>query len=143
MATDRATSTVIVGLGLPDVLAAVRDVEAQPQWAKEVHSVEVLSTTGDGLVQTARIELQTGIGSDTCTLAYEHADDAMSWHLVAAEMMKQQDGSYRLRELDAGTEVVLDLAVEHGLPAPGFIRRRVLQRFVDGLNGGLVGYLQG
>jgi uncharacterized membrane protein len=135
---------VTVRAPFDEVLAVLRDVAAQPQWAPKITAAELLEEYEDGTPATASFELSTAIGSDEFTLEYEHADDAMSWVLVSGRMQRGQQGEYRLRDLGGGrTEVSLDLTVEHPLSAPGFLRRKVFGGFVDGVLAGLRGYLEG
>lgn len=143
MPTDRSVVTVVVKAPFDEVLAAVRDVESQEHWVKEIHESDVLEEYEDGTPATARFTMVTGVGSDTYTLEYEHADDAMAWSLVEAQMMKSQNGRFDLRDLgDGSTEVTLILEVDHGLPAPGFLRRKVLNRFTAGIAQGLKTHLE-
>ncbi len=143
MPTDRSVVTVVVNAPFDEVLAAVRDVESQEHWVKEIHESDVLEEYEDGTPATARFTMVTGVGSDTYTLEYEHGDDAMAWSLVEAQMMKAQNGRFDLRDLgDGSTEVTLSLEVDHGLPAPGFLRRRVLNRFTAGIAHGLKTHLE-
>lgn len=99
---------------------------------EEVLEAEVLEEYEDGTPATARFESTTAIGRDRYVLEYEHPDEGMTWSLVEGKLQRQQDGRYTLRELpDDRTEVTFELTISHDLPAPGFIRRRVIQRAVD------------
>jgi uncharacterized membrane protein len=135
---------VTVRVPVEQVLAALRDVAAQPQWAPRITAAELLEEYEDGTPALASFELRTTIGTDEFTLQFEHQPDAMSWVLVDGRVQKGQRGEYRLRDLGGGrTEVSLDLEVEHPMSAPGFLRRKVIAGFVDGLLAGLRGYLEG
>ena len=143
MPTDHAVQTVVIAAPFDTVLAQVRDVESQTEWVKEVLEAELLEEYEDGTPATARFTMVTGVGSDTYTVEYEHEDDAMAWSLVEAQMMKAQNGRFDLRDLgDGTTDVTLTLEVDHGLPAPGFLRRRVLNRFTTGIAHGLKAHLE-
>ena len=143
MPTDHAHAAVVVAAPADDVLAVLRDVGSQPDWVPEVTSVEVLEEYEDGTVATAAFELVTKIGSDSYTLEFDHEDDGMTWRLLQGRMQHGQDGAYRLTDLgDGGTQVDLHLTVEHSLHAPGFIRRRVFDRFVRGSLEGLKAYVE-
>lgn len=132
MPTDNASRTVEVDAPLEDVLAQIRDVESQPEWIEEVLEAEVLEEYEDGTPATARFESNTAIGRDRYVLEYEHSDDGMTWSLVEGKLQRRQDGRYSLGELpDGRTEVTFELTIAHDLPAPGFIRRRVIQKAVD------------
>lgn len=143
MPTDKASASVTVAAPFDDVLAAVRDVVSQAEWVKEITSAELLEEYEDGTPATARFEMTTGLGSDQYTLEYEHAANAMSWTLAEGGMQKAQDGSYTLRDLgDRGTEVTLDLSIDHSIPAPGFLRKKIFKGVVEGNLAGLKRYVE-
>jgi ribosome-associated toxin RatA of RatAB toxin-antitoxin module len=139
--TDHAQGSAVVHAHLDRVLAVLRDVRSQPTWVPYITEADLLEEYEDGTPATASFELSTRIGNDRFTLEYEHSDDAVTWTLVESSMQKAQDGAYRLRELDGGTEVSLELTVEHSLSVPGFLRRKVFGGFVDGSLTGLAAYL--
>ena len=144
MPIDSATATVTVAAPFEDVLAAVRDVASQVDWVKEITAAELLEEYEDGTPATASFQMTTGLGADRYTLEFEHGDDAMSWTLVQGTMQKAQNGSYVLRDLgDRGTEVTLNLEVEHSIPAPGFLRKKVFKGVVEGNLAGLKRYVEG
>ena len=120
MPTDHASGSIVVDAAPDAVLAVLRDVEAQPQWVPQVTAAELLEEYEDGTPATASFRLTTPMGDDDFTLEFAHEDDGLSWTLVSSHVQKAQDGSYRLRPTgDGGTEVTLDLTVEHGLSLPG------------------------
>lgn len=144
MPTDQASGTVVVAAPFDQVLAALRDVASQVEWVKEITSAELLEEYEDGTPATARFEMTTGLGADHYTLEYEHSDDAMSWTLLEGGMQKAQDGSYALKDLGAaGTELTLTLLIEHSIPAPGFLRKKIFKGVVEGNLAGLKRYVEG
>jgi ribosome-associated toxin RatA of RatAB toxin-antitoxin module len=143
MPTDNANGTIVVDASPDDVLAVLRDVEAQPQWVPQVTAAELLEEYEDGTPATATFELSTPMGNDAFTLEFAHDDDGLSWTLVSSQMQKSQEGSYRLQPSgDGGTEVTLDLTIEHSLSLPGFLRRKVFGGWVDGSLKGLKQYVE-
>lgn len=144
MPVDRSSATVVIHAPFGEVLEAVRDVESQAVWAKEITAAEVLEEYEDGTVATARFTMVSGLGTDTYVLEYEHGPDSMSWTMVESEVLTGQEGSYRLRDLGSDrTEVSVTLEVEHAIRAPGFVRRRVFGRVVTHNAQGLKAYLEG
>ncbi|GAA4403436.1 SRPBCC family protein [Fodinibacter luteus] len=138
MPTDTATSTVVVDAPLDEVLATIRAIEALPQWVSDIKEAEVLTADADGMPLTARFAAATAVGTDRYTLAYEHADDGMSWHLVEGRLQTGQDATYTLRPVDDDhTEVTFTLTISHNLPLPGFIRNRTIKGLVTNNTGGL------
>ena len=143
MPTDHASGTIVVDAPHDDVLTVLRDVEAQPEWVPQVTAAELLEEYEDGTPATATFELSTPMGNDAFTLEFAHDDDGLSWTLVSSQMQKSQEGSYRLHPSgDGGTEVTLDLTIEHSLSVPGFLRRKVFGGWVDGSLKGLKEYVE-
>jgi Polyketide cyclase / dehydrase and lipid transport len=141
--TDHASGSIVIDAPPADILAVLRDVAAQPQWAAQVTSAELLEEYEDGTPATAAFELATPMGNDQFTLEFAHADDGMSWKLVSSRMQTAQDGWYRLQPTDDGrTDVTLDLTVEHGISVPGFLRKQLFQGWVDGSLRGLKKYVE-
>jgi len=142
--TDTATRSIEVGAPLDRVLATLRDVGSQVQWVPEIRESEVLSRNTDGSPATARFRASTPVGTDEYTLAYQHRDDGLSWSLVQGRLQSGQDARYDVRRLDDDrTEVSFDLRITHGLPLPGFVRRRVVTGLVMSTLKGLKKHLEG
>ena len=144
MPTDTTTATVVVDAPLATVLETLRDVETQCEWVPEIREVEVLSRNDDGTPLTARVAASSPLGIDRYTLAYEHAADGMTWHLVEGRLQTGQDATYLLSPLEDGrTEVTLTLAISHNLPLPGFLRSRAIKGLAANNTGGLVKHFSG
>jgi uncharacterized membrane protein len=142
MPTDHARGTVEVGAPRGRVLTALRDVEAQPEWVREVVSAQVLTRNDDGTPATATFKASTPLGTDEYTLAYQHPDDGMSWTLLEGRQQTAQDGRYTVDPVGRNrTRVTLELTISHRFRAPGFIRRRVINGLVKGTLDGLDAYL--
>jgi hypothetical protein len=141
MPTDAAIETIEIDSPYDRVLAVVRDVESQPHWVPEILEAEVLERNEDSTAATARFRATTPVGKDEYTLAYEHRRDGMSWSLVEGRLQSGQDARYDLRRLGKNrTAVTFDLRITHGLPLPGFLRRKVIQGLVHGTLAGLDEY---
>lgn len=143
MPTDHAAETVVVAATMKRVLDTIRDVGSQPKWVKEILEAEVLEANEDGTPATAHFSATSPIGTDTYTLAYQHAADGMTWSLVKGRLQTGQDAIYTLRSLGRGkTEVTFDLTIHHNLPLPGFLRGRVIRGLVHSTVDGLKGYVE-
>jgi ribosome-associated toxin RatA of RatAB toxin-antitoxin module len=142
--TDHASGSIVVDAAPEDVLEVLRDVQAQPEWVPHVTAAELLEEYEDGTPATASFELSTALGVDRFTLEFEHSDVGLAWTLASSSMQKAQEGSYELVATpDGGTQVTLDLTVEHSLSVPGFLRRKVFGGWVDGSLQGLKEYVEG
>ncbi|WP_068254095.1 SRPBCC family protein [Janibacter corallicola] len=133
---DSTRSSIVVDAPCGDVLDIIADLEAYPEWAKEITRVEILTEDGDGWPDQARFSLDAGAIKDTYTLEYtwdveESGAGVASWQLVEATMLKAMDGSYTLTESDAGTEVVYELTVDLKVPMLGMLKRKAEKVIVD------------
>ena len=146
MPTDTASQTLEVHAPLDRVLAVIRDVQTQPEWVKEVLTVDVLEKNDDGTPATAHFTASAPVGKDEYTLAFTHRDDGMSWSLVQGRLQTGQNAAYTLHKAGKGgkaaTTVTFDLTISHNLPLPGFIRRRVINGLVESNVTGLKAYLE-
>jgi hypothetical protein len=139
------TSTRIVDVEAPpaDVLAVLRDVEAQPEWIPEILEAELLEVYEDsGLPATARFKASATVGTDEYTLSYEHPDNGLGWTMVEGRLQTGQEGRYTLEALGPRrTRVTYRLTIHHHLPLPGFVRRRVIDGLVESTLHGLEQHL--
>ena len=139
MPVDSASRSVEVTSPPADVLAVLRDVEAQPEWIPEILEAELLEVYEDGgLPATARFTASAAVGTDEYTLSYEHLDDGMSWTMVEGRLQTGQEGCYTVEGLEPGrTRVTYELTIHHHLPLPGFVRQRVINGLVESTLQGL------
>ena len=134
---DSTRSSIVVDAPPAEVLDIIADLEAYPDWAKEITSVEILAEDGDGWPDQARFTLDAGAIKDTYTLDYawdidETGVGVASWTLVSATMLKAMDGSYTLSATaDGGTEVVYELTVDLKVPMLGMLKRKAEKVIVD------------
>ncbi|MFX4287501.1 SRPBCC family protein [Janibacter sp. G349] len=134
---DSTRSSTVVDAAPGDVLDIIADLEAYPEWAKEITRVEILTEDGDGWPDTASFTLDAGPIKDTYVLDYtwdvdEDGQGVASWTLVEATMLKVMDGSYTLTALEDGTtEVVYDLTVDVKVPMLGMLKRKAEKVIID------------
>jgi len=140
---DLSSATVTVNAPLADVLTVVRDVESYPEWLPGFRAAAVLKKNPDGTPATARFTVEFAIGKDTYDVAYEHHATDATWTLVKpTSLQKSQRGIQRLEAQGDSTLVTMELEIDHNVPAPGFIRRRIFASFVDNAARGLKGYVE-
>ena len=135
----RTRSSVTIAADPAVVMAVIADVGAYPEWIPAIKAVEVLATRPDGLASVVRFVLDAGVVADDYALAYEWADDEVSWHLVRGTSIKAMDGSYRLRRVIGGTEVEYALSIALDMPLLGVFKRKaesvVIGTALDALKG--------
>lgn len=134
---DSTRSSIVVDAPAGEILDIIADLEAYPEWIKELDTVEILTEDGDGWPDQARFSLDAGAIKDTYTLKYvwevdEEGQGVASWNLVEATVLKAMDGSYTLTTApDGGTEVVYELTVDVKVPMLGMLKRKAEKVIVD------------
>jgi ribosome-associated toxin RatA of RatAB toxin-antitoxin module len=129
---DRASSSIVIDADKAAVMAVIADLEAYPEWSTAIKSVTIDETGGDGRAATATLTLDAGVLKDTYTLSYDwQGDDQVDWHLVKGRAMKSQDGTYTLTDVDGGTEVTYQLAVDLAVPMLGMFKRKAEKMIMD------------
>jgi ribosome-associated toxin RatA of RatAB toxin-antitoxin module len=126
---ENTESSTVVAAPPQAVLDVIRDLPAYPRWAKDVKSVEVLTTDPQGRPARAKFVVDSGPIKDTYVLDYtwDIAPDGtglVSWTLVEAKVVKRLDGSYRLAATPEGTEVTYRLTVDVVVPMLGMLKRK-------------------
>ena len=129
---DQTSSTIVIDAPPPEVMAAIADFAAYPEWAQGVHTAEVRETLPDGRAKEVYFEIEATPIKDSYTLGYDwNGDESVTWTLVSGKMMKRLDGAYVLRPSGAGTEVTYRLAVELGIPMIGMLKRKAEKVIID------------
>lgn len=133
---DSTRSRIVIDAPPGDVIDVIADLEAYPDWAKEITAVTVDSEDGDGWPDQATFSLDAGPIKDTYTLDYtwdidESGLGVASWTLVEAGMLKAMDGSYTLTADGESTEVVYELSVDVKVPMLGMLKRKAEKVITD------------
>jgi ribosome-associated toxin RatA of RatAB toxin-antitoxin module len=129
---DQTSSTIVIDAPPAEVMAAIADFAAYPEWAQGVHTAEVRETLPDGRAKEVYFEIEATPIKDSYTLGYDwNGDESVTWTLVSGKMMKRLDGAYVLRPSGAGTEVTYRLAVELGIPMIGMLKRKAEKVIID------------
>ena len=129
---DQTSSTIVIDAPPAEVMEAIADFDAYPEWAQGVHTAEVRETLPDGRAKEVYFEIEATPIKDSYTLGYDwNGDESVTWSLVSGKMMKRLDGAYVLRPSGAGTEVTYRLAVELGIPMIGMLKRKAEKVIID------------
>lgn len=134
---DSTRSTITIDAPPSEIIDVIADLEAYPEWVKDMKHVEILSEDGDGWPDRARFTLDAGPIKDTYSLDYTWEVDedglgAVSWTLVEATILKAMDGTYTLEQVGEGqTHVIYDLAVDINVPMLGMIKRKAAKVITD------------
>jgi uncharacterized membrane protein len=130
---DATSSSIVIDAPPERVMGVIADFPAYPDWASQVKTVEVLSSSGDGRAERVRFTMDAGPIKDSYTLDYSWASDgrSVSWKLVKGQIQKAQDGSYSLASTGGQTTVTYSLAVDLNIPMIGMLRRKAEKVIID------------
>jgi carbon monoxide dehydrogenase subunit G len=129
---EQSTQSIVVDAPAADVMAVIADFGSYPQWVSAAKQVEVQQTGDDGRARRVRFVLDAGSVKDDYVLDYDwEGDRAVSWSLVSSQLMKRQDGSYRLHETDGRTEVTYAITIDTRIPLLGMMKRKAEKVILD------------
>lgn len=129
---EHAEGTTEVFATPSEVMAAVADFEAYPEWVGNLEEVEVLARDRRGRGTRVAFRLRTPMGDQAYTLAYRYQpkDAGMTWTYVEGTL-DDLAGSYALEPADDGTtKVTYRLEVALGVPLPGLVKRQAARQIV-------------
>ncbi len=129
---DQSTQSIVVDAPAADVMAVIADFGSYPQWVAAAKQVEVQRTGDDGRARRVRFVIDAGSVKDDYVLDYDwQGDRAVTWSLVSSQLMKRQDGSYRLTETDGRTEVTYAITIDTKIPLLGMMKRQAEKVILD------------
>ncbi|MGH8929357.1 MAG: SRPBCC family protein [Egibacteraceae bacterium] len=144
MSTDTVRQSVVVTADPCRIMGVIADLEAYPEWQPGIEEVTLLGTDDDGRAEKARFAVNVKGFSAAFTLAYEYTATQMRWRLIESDLFARNDGAYLLTDRgDGTTEVTYELEVETTVSLPGFLRKQIANRVVEGALGGLKGRVEG
>lgn len=131
---DKTNQTLYIDADPAEVMKAIADIEAYPDWINEYKEVEVLEADDEGYPKKARMLMDAGIFKDTLIMNYQWPADreSLSWELESSSLLKSLEGSYSLAPKDSGTDVTYELAVDLAIPMIGMLKRKAERRLIDG-----------
>lgn len=131
---DKTTQTIYIDADPGEVMKAIADIEAYPQWISEYKEVEILEADDEGYPKRARMLMDAAIFKDTLIMSYEWPEDrqSLSWTLESSSLLKSLEGTYRLAPKGSGTGVTYELAVDLAVPMIGMLKRKAERRLIDG-----------
>lgn len=135
---EQATQRTTIGAPVARCWDVVLDMDAYPQWAKDVKHAEVITRDESGRPLEVAFEASAFGRTTFYTLHYDysHAPDRLTWKLVRGDIMTSMEGSYTFGASADGpesTDVTYDLAIELAMPLPGFVKRRAEVRILNSL----------
>ncbi len=127
------SATVTVNAPQAQVLAFLRNVDNQKNWMPGCLASEVLEKDAEGRPKRARLTNDVKVAKDTFELDYTQLDDGFSWVLSAAtKMQTQNNGSWKVVDKGAKSDVTFSLTIDTPLPLPGFVQKKTLKDTLKG-----------
>jgi carbon monoxide dehydrogenase subunit G len=135
----RTTSDIVIDAAPSAVMSVIADFADYPEWATGVRSAEVLDDGDGGRAHRVRFTLDAAPIRDTYELLYTwDGDRSVSWSLAEkATVLTALDGTYALAEVDGGTRVTYQLAVDVVVPLLGTLKRKAEKVIIDAALSGL------
>jgi hypothetical protein len=124
---ERTEGSIEIGAGPEEILEAITDFESYPEWVDGIRSATVLERDDHGRGTEVAYEFAAMGFTASYTLMYEHdgPGSGVSWATKEASgAVRDITGEYVLKGLNGDTEVTYRLAVELGVPVPGFLKKR-------------------
>lgn len=129
--SDRTAGSIVIDAAPPAVMDEIANLGSYREWAG-VAGARVITRRPDGRPHRAEMSVDAGIFSDDFEIEYDwHGSESVDWHLVKGGLLTTNNGTYRLRATDAGTEVEYQLEIELTIPTIGLFRRRAEKVIVD------------
>lgn len=123
--SDRVTEETTIAASPASVLAILLDFPRDPEWAKDLKSVEVLGTDEQDRATSVRFRAAGNGRSTHYTLGYDHSEpNVLVLVLTDGDITRKLDGRYVLEDADGHTAVTYELEVELVVPLPSFVKRR-------------------
>jgi uncharacterized membrane protein len=115
------------------------DLDAYPDWATGVKSVDILEEDEFGRPALVDFVAEAMIKEISYRLRYVYdLENGFSWTAEPGADIKAMEGSYEFKELDDGsTEVLYALRVDPAFTIPGFLRKQAEKQIVSSALRGL------
>ena len=139
MAMEGTVQSIEVSAPAQHVYEIALDLEAYPDWATGVKTVDVLEE--DELGRPLRVDFvaEAMIKEISYRLRYNFdLESGFSWAAEPGADIRAMEGSYEFKELDDGsTEVLYALRVDPAFTIPGFLRKQAEKQIVSSALRGL------
>jgi len=139
MAMEGTVQSIEVSSPAQHVYEVALDLEAYPDWATGVQSVDILEEDEYGRPAVVDFVAEAMIKEISYRLRYDYGlESGFSWTAEPGADIKAMEGSYEFKELDDGsTEVLYALRVDPAFTIPGFLRKQAEKQIVSSALRGL------
>jgi hypothetical protein len=137
MSVHRAERSIEVAARAEACFETAIDYETFPEWQSAVLAVEVLERNAEGRGELVEFRTDAKLREVRYRLRYHYGRGPRVWWDFVEGDVEHIEGEYAFNTGSAGTLVTYRLGIDPGVPAPGFIVRRlneqVMQRSVEDL----------
>lgn len=139
MAMEGTVQSIEVSSSAQHVYEVALDLEAYPDWATGVKSVDILEEDEYGRPAVVDFVAEAMIKEISYRLRYDYGlASGFSWTAEPGTDITAMEGSYEFKELDDGsTEVLYALRVDPAFTIPGFLRKQAEKQIVSSALRGL------
>jgi uncharacterized membrane protein len=139
MAMEGTVQSIEVSAPAQHVYEVALDLEAYPDWATGVKSVDILEEDEYGRPLQVDFVAEAMIKEISYRLQYDYElESGFSWSAIPGVDITAMEGSYEFRELaDGNTEVLYALRVDPAFTIPGFLRKQAEKQIVSSALRGL------
>jgi uncharacterized protein YndB with AHSA1/START domain len=123
--SETVASEIDISASPERVLEVLCDFESYPKWARSMKKASIVESDEDGRASKVEFHVAPGLLPEMrYVLHYSYSDDGITWDYVEGEPLKDISGSYRVEGNGDSTHVTYNLAIEPGIPLPGFVKAR-------------------
>jgi uncharacterized membrane protein len=139
MAMEGTVQSIEVSSPAQHVYEVALDLDAYPDWATGVKSVDILEEDEYGRPAVVDFVAEAMIKEISYRLRYDYGlESGFSWTAEPGTDITAMEGSYEFKELDDGsTEVLYALRVDPAFTIPGFLRKQAEKQIVSSALRGL------
>jgi uncharacterized membrane protein len=123
--TETVSSQIDIDAPAQSVLDVLCDFENYPKWARSMKQAKIVERDDTGRASKVEFHVTPGLLPEMWyVLQYAYPERAIEWTYVEGSPLKDIRGSYAVSEADGSTHVTYNLAIEPGIPLPGFVKAR-------------------
>lgn len=130
MPTATGSASIDIAAPADRICNVVMDINAYPQWIKEMKQASVVQSDDLGRPLRASFAVDAKVKTVRYDLLYEYAPNTISWHTPADGDVSEISGSYRMSPAGNGTHVDYEYAIDPGFPMPGPLRKQAVKIIV-------------
>jgi uncharacterized membrane protein len=139
MPMEGTVQSIEVSAPAQHVYEVALDLDAYPEWATGVKTVDILEEDEYGRPLQVDFVAEAMIKEISYRLQYNYElDSGFSWSAIPGTDIRAMEGSYEFKELaDGSTEVLYALRVDPAFQIPGFLRKQAEKQIVSSALRGL------